>query len=243
MTKVSFPTLLFLVFSVFSYGEPEHVVIAAEDAWTPYANEDGTGMANDVIKAAFDAVDVTVEFHVYPYARVLRYLDAGSYVAGFNVPIDSESQSKYLLGNTPLYKAYSAYYHNTRWPLGALNRDQLNGELIGVVREYGYGEHYLEMLESGKVVAAEANSDLPNVKRLELGRLDGAIIFIKAANYLRRADEIPDNIQIAFLNEGTDIYLAFSPDHPDGKRMQKLFEKGLREIIANGVRDKILERY
>ncbi|MEO2281968.1 substrate-binding periplasmic protein [Pseudoalteromonas pernae] len=243
MIKRIFAPFLLLLFSTVSVAQTEHVVIAAEDAWTPYSNADGTGMANDLIIAAFDAVDVSVEFHVYPYARVLRYLDAGSYVAGFNVPIDSESQSKYLLGNTPLYKAYSAYYHNTRWPLAALNRDQLNGELIGVVREYGYGQHYLEMLETGKVIAAEANADLPNVKRLELGRLDGAIIFIKAANYLRRADEIPDNIQIAFLNEGTDIYLAFSREHPDGARLQKLFEKGLQIIIDNGERDRILESY
>ncbi|RZF85511.1 transporter substrate-binding domain-containing protein [Pseudoalteromonas sp. CO325X] len=223
--------------------QAERVVIAAEDAWTPYANADGTGMANDIITAAFAAVDVSVDYHIYPYARVLHYLDTGAYVAGFNVPIDAISKEKYLLGSTPLYKAYSAYYHNTQRALKITNRAQFNGELVGIVRGYGYGDQFLALVAEHKVVAAYANSDLPNMRRLMLGRLDSALIFIKSANYLRRTQGISDNIQVAFINEGTDIFLAFSPHHPDGERLQKLFEQGLKKIIENGARDAILARY
>ena len=60
-----------------------------------------------------------------------------------------------------------------------------------------------------------------------MGRLDSALIFIKVANLLQRQQVLPKEVQLAFINEGTDIYLAFSRNHPDAMRLQKKFELGL----------------
>ncbi len=49
----------------------ETIKIAAEDDWIPYARADGTGLANEIIKAAFEAVGINVEYKVVPYARAL----------------------------------------------------------------------------------------------------------------------------------------------------------------------------
>ncbi|WP_283710862.1 substrate-binding periplasmic protein [Pseudoalteromonas prydzensis] len=237
-------TLLILLLSTFTvWAETEQITIAAEDSWPPYANADGIGLANEIITAAFATQNIEVEFHVYPYARVLHYLDTAAYVAGFNVPIDAVTKQKYLLGDTPLYEAFSAYYQNTEQPLEIVNREQFNGQSVGVVRGYGYGQHHLDLIAKNAITIADANTDSANVKRLMMGRLDSALIFIKVANLLQRQQVLPKEVQLAFINEGTDIYLAFSRNHPDAMRLQKKFELGLQEIISTGERDSILAKY
>ena len=93
------------------------------------------------------------------------------------------------------------------------------------------------------ITIAEANTDSANVKRLMMGRLDCALIFIKVANLLQGQQVLSKEIQLAFMNEGTDIYLAFSRNHPDAVRLQKKFEFGLQKITNTGERDSILAKY
>jgi len=64
-------TTLLLSLSLSSAITAETIKIAAEDDWIPYARADGTGLANEIIKAAFQAVGVKVEYRVVPYARAL----------------------------------------------------------------------------------------------------------------------------------------------------------------------------
>ena len=61
-------TTLLLSLSLSSAITAETIKIAA---WIPYAKADGTGLANEIIKAAFQAVGVKVEYRVVPYARAL----------------------------------------------------------------------------------------------------------------------------------------------------------------------------
>ena len=234
---------IFLLISSSTWADNKKIIIAAEDAWAPFANPDGTGMAHEVIIAAFATQNIDVEFHVFPYARVLHYLDSGAYVAGFNVPIDKLTEQKYLLGSTPLYEAYSGYYHNTNKPLAITTREDFTGESVGVVRGFGYGQHHIDLIADKYIYAVPTSSDEANIKRLILGRLDSALIFLKVANLLKRQHKLPDEIELAFINEGTDIYLAFSKSHPQSKHYQAIFENGLFTIITNGERERILSSY
>lgn len=241
MLKIIIFVLLLLPTS--TWADNNKIIIAAEDAWAPFANPNGTGMAHEIITAAFATQNVDVEFYVFPYARVLHYLDTGTYIAGFNVPIDKITEQKYLLGSTPLYEAYSAYYYNTDKPLIAVDRETFSGESVGVVRGFGYGQHHIDLVSEQYIYAQPTSSDEVNVKRLILGRLDSALIFVKVANLLKRQHKLPDEIELAFINEGTDIYLAFSKLHPQSQHYQVIFEKGLFAIIANGERERITSSY
>ena len=222
----------------------EVITIAAEDDWIPYARNDGTGLANDIIKSAFESVGITVEYKVFPYSRVLYYLKEGEYAAGFNVPLDEKSRKNFILGKQPLFEADSAYYYNTDSPLKALTRDELeHGERIGVVRGYGYGDHYLNLVEKGLINEEEANSETCNLKKLAAGRIDATILYEKTAGILISRMHLDKRIKTAFNNEKTPIYLAFSKNHPAGKYYCDKFDEGMRKIKANGVYEKIMESY
>lgn len=239
----------FLLLSLFiGFGLPQvqaiEIVIAAEDDWIPYARMDGTGLANEVIKAAYTSIGIKVRYDVYPYARVLRLVSTGKYVAGFNVPLDEESKERFLLGKEPLYEAVSAYYQHRQKPLSAKNSDQIdNGLVIAVVRGYGYGDHYLVLRNQGRIVELVSNSEAGNLKMLSAGRMDATIIYDKTANILLDQLKLQDIIEYAFINEATPIYLAFSRSHPQGQYFLDKFDEGMKRIKADGTYQRIMNSY
>ena len=227
-----------------SVGFAETITIAAEDDWIPYASKDGTGLSNEIIRAAFESVGIEVKYKVLPYARVLDTVEKGSFIAGFNVPLDAQSQSKYLLGKKMLFEAISAYYSNKDKPLIAKDRDQLtNGEKIGVVRGYGYGDHYLKLVEKGAINEEVTSAEATNLKKLAAGRIDGTIIFNKTANILIKKLNLESKIIFSFINEKTPIYLAFSKAHPKGQYYLDKFDEGMKKIQDNGAYQKIMNSY
>ena len=58
----------------------ETVDIGVEDAAAPWSQADGTGYANDLVRASFRAVGVDVRLHVLPYARCKQHVVKGELV-------------------------------------------------------------------------------------------------------------------------------------------------------------------
>lgn len=225
-------------------AQVEEVLIAAEDDWIPYARNDGTGLANEIIIAAYESIGIKVRYNIYPYARVLRLVSTGQYVAGFNVPLDEESKERYLLGEEPLYDAVSAYYQHSQSPLIAKKSQQLNnGRVIGVVRGYGYGDHYLKLRNEGRIIELVSNSESSNLKMLSAGRMDATIIYDKTANILLKQLKLEHVVEYAFINDSTPIYLAFSKVHPKGQYFSDKFDEGMRTIKSNGTYQRIMNSY
>ncbi|WP_076407628.1 ABC transporter substrate-binding protein [Shewanella sp. UCD-KL12] len=222
----------------------ETIEIAAEDDWVPYAQADGTGLANEIIIAAFQSVDISIIFRVMPYARALSYIEHGKIIAAFNVPLDAQSNEKYILGEEKLFDAVSAYYYCSDKQVTIMNREQLlNHEVVGVVRGYGYGDHYLSLVKEGHILEEIANSEVDNLRNLALGRIDFTIIYDKTANILVQQLQLESKIRFGFENETTAIYLAFSRTHPQGLYYSQQFDLGMKRIRLNGVYQKIMDSY
>ena len=220
------------------------LVLGAEYSWPPYANRDGTGLSNDIIREAYSAVGVQVEYMLLPYARVLTELDNGTLIAGFNVPLDNETREKYIFGKNKLFDAITNYYQSIERPLSAKRREDLNHEVkVGTVIGFGYGNHFPALVDKGNIIDIRTIADKNNLKKLSINRIDTTIITDKTANLLLKELQLEDKIVIAFQNDTVPMYLAFSKKFPKADHYSSLFDKGMEVILKNGVYTRIINSY
>ncbi|MCF8082252.1 MAG: hypothetical protein K9M96_04100 [Deltaproteobacteria bacterium] len=53
----------------------ETIILGAENDWAPYANQDGTGMSNEIVAAACKAAGIEVRFQVAPMKKYWTRID------------------------------------------------------------------------------------------------------------------------------------------------------------------------
>ncbi len=229
------------LFSGVPIGAAETITLGAENDWIPYANADGTGMSNEIVRAAYQAVGIEVKFQIGPYNRLLKSVRNGDLLGVFNVPKQRSIEDMYLFGRTPLFTALSAYYQNPERPLKATRKEELvHGETVGVVFDYGYGDFFSN---NDKIKKVEVRSDLLNLRKLAKGRIDATILYDKTARKLIQEDGLTGKVEKAFDSETADIYLAFSKKFPKAAHYAEKLDEGLTIIKADGTYQKILEGY
>ncbi len=219
----------------------ETVELAIEDAWEPYANPDGTGMSGEIVTAAFRAVGIAVKLQVRPYARVLVEVRDGRFPGGLNVAREPSTAPDFLWGQEMLFQADAHYYHHIERPLAAQSAAGLrNGERIGVIRGYEYGEQFFRNNAISKEWVSRHDQ---NISKLLAGRVDAIIMFDKTANLLLAENDLERQIVPAFPCESSLIYVAFSLKHPRAAYFAGRLDEGLRIIKANGTHAAITARY
>ncbi len=230
-----------LILGSCSVALAETITLGAENDWAPYANPDGTGMANEIVRAAYKAVGIHVDFKVAPYNRLLKEVRDGTLLGAFNVPKESANESVYLFGSAPLFVARSAYYHNREHPLSASRKEDLvNGEKIGIVFDYGYGDFFAK---NDRVVKIPVRSDLLNLRKLAKERIDATILYDKTADKIIAENGLKDEIVKAFDSESSNIYVAFSKSYPKAAYYAKKLDEGLAVIRSNGRYERIVNAY
>jgi polar amino acid transport system substrate-binding protein len=219
----------------------ETVELAIEDAWEPYANADGTGMSSDIVRAAYQAVGIEVKLRVRPYARVLIEVRNGNVAGGLNVAREPSTAPDFLWGQELLFQADPHYYHLTDRPLQAKSAVELqNGERVGVIRGYEYGEQFFRNDAISKEWVSRHDQ---NISKLLAGRVEAIIMFDKTANLLLAKNDLDKQIVPAFPCESSLIYVAFSLNHPRAAYFAGKLDEGLRIIKANGVHAAIAAKY
>ncbi len=219
----------------------ETIILGAENDWSPYSNENGTGMANEIVLAAFKAVGIDVKFNVGPYNRLLKMVRDGELPGVFNVPRESSNEKDYLFGKQPIFTALSAYYHNVKRPLSARSKEELkNGEKIGVVFDYGYGDFFSG---NDKIEKIPVRSDQLNLRKLAKERIDATILYDKTARKLLKEEGLSSVIAKAFDSESGEFYVAFSKRFPDAQKYADKLDEGLGALKDSGELKRIMDSY
>jgi polar amino acid transport system substrate-binding protein len=140
-----------------------------------------------------------------------------------------------------LFQADAHYYRHADRPLAAKSAAGLqNGERIGVIRGYEYGEQFFR---NDAINKEWVSRHAQNISKLLAGRLDAIIMFDKTANLLLARNGLEKRISPAFPCESSMIYVAFSLRHPRAAYFAGKLDEGLRIIKANGVHATIAAKY
>lgn len=221
------------------------IVLMVEDAAAPWSAPDGSGYANDLVRAAYAAVGEKVELQVVPYARCKQFVMRGLAAGCFSMSEAPELQGVVKFAEVPLFRVFPRFYFNAARPLGVVKESDFKaGMRIGVVNGYEYPGAVRALAQRG-VLLEVSRSESVNLKKLALGRLDAALIMtdaIKSDAVMLREAEV-DNLVFGFALAPMGSYLGFSSEHADGDAARSLFNRGYALISGNGVRRAIAAKW
>jgi polar amino acid transport system substrate-binding protein len=236
-TYLKLTALIFLLHAVTLNARP--IIIGAEDSWPPYSDRNGQGISTNIIQAAFAKSGEVPEIHVRAYARVLQEIKTGKLDAGYNVTRQASTEKNFIFGDEPLFKANAYWYFFNSNKTYASIEAIPNNTKVGVIIDYEYGDAYEKQRQRFIEIKVARQSQL--IKMLQQGRIEAALMFEEEANHtLKELGLAESTIQRGFLNHTSDIYLAFSRQHPASAERAKLFDKGIRELKKTGEYQKLL---
>lgn len=215
------------------------VVLVAEDDWYPYsARQDGkaVGMAVDIVRAAFAAVDVAVELKSMPYARCMQVVKQGVELGCFDTLKDDTTRDAYLFHERPLFTATIGIYARSDFS-GTLSAADLKGRRVGLTNGYTYGDAVEKNAAIHKDVAP---NDLLTMRKLVADRVEVALVYTRVADWLQtQHPELRGRVRQVGVLLQDGLYISFSKSHPDAPRVLPLLDRGLAKIRANGTHARI----
>lgn len=221
------------------------IEIMVEDAAAPMSNPDGSGYANEIVLAAFAAMDTPVKLTVVPYARCKKYVLSGAVAACLSMADAPELSGKVRLSGLPLFYAYPRFYYHASHPLTARSLADLKpGLRIGIVNGYEYPAEILRLTERG-IHLLEARSEETNLKKLAVGHID---LVVSMMDDFKSDDALiaragVQQVQFAFETTPQGSYIGFSSLHPQGEQARLLFNRGYAAIVLNGTRAAIERKW
>jgi polar amino acid transport system substrate-binding protein len=218
---------------------PGALTLAVEDAAAPWSMPDGTGLANDVVRAALAAAGQEVRFEVVSYARCKRMAVDGAVAGCLTMSPDPELAASVELPALPIFTVDVELVGRRDARLAASDaRGRLaGGAVVGVVVGYEYPDTLRRLARAGHVVLVPARSEEINLRKLADGRVDAAVVTVNATRplaYLAARAHVPGAVRPLGALGRMPAYVGFSRAHPGGARGRAAFEAGMRRIAASG---------
>jgi polar amino acid transport system substrate-binding protein len=246
MLPVFLTIVMFLMVAQIAEGREKLEIYVENDA-APWSKADGTGYANDLVKAIYDAVDVDVDFEVVPYARCKKYTETGESVGCFNMAKTPEVENSITFSEIPLFFAHISYFHNTENPLSASKSEDIKkGTIVGTVIGYEYDDIFYELEKEGQIIVESTRSEEMNIKKLGTGRLDAVILWnneTKPADFIIEKAGMTGKVALAFHSTKLELHMGFSNAHPKGEWALQKYKEGIKLIQSNGVYEQITRNW
>ena len=214
--------------------ELPRLALGVEDSWPPYAKANGEGISVELVKAALESVDQPVEFHIKPYARVLREIESGQLDGGFNVTRQASTEKRFVFGDAPLLVAHGSFFFSPDRVWNFETQDQIpDGARVGVIIDYEYGNQY--EFHRTRFKETRVSSQRQLVRMLLAGRLDMVIMFDRVARYTLVEMDLPEDALVKGVrSHSSDIYVVFSRRNTFARDYARLLEFGLQRIRDSG---------
>ncbi|WP_374350911.1 substrate-binding periplasmic protein [Chitinimonas sp.] len=213
----------------------ETIVLGAEDDWLPFSgiiDGQARGFAVDVVREAYQAAGIEVQFESLPYARCMAESKAGKILGCFDAARNSLLEPHYLWHARPLFTARINIYALNSSNDADLTPKDLEKQEVGVTNGYEYGEAFDT---NPLIVRSVSNQDIQGFRKLVAGRVKYMVAYEKVTDYLlRRYPAIAGRFKAVGMTAEPALYIAFSRHFPRSAYYVDRFNSGLDLITKNG---------
>ncbi len=219
----------------------EKVVLATHD-YSPYYNNQDKGLLADLYRAAFQAVNLDVEFRAYPIGRGVQFLalDKVDATSPGRILTDVTEWSDYIFVDVLKIQIcwiyYAPYFQGKNPP----KEEDVKNHNLSIINFSPYRKLYdQQQLNYITVTNPEQHIRLLRGSRVqfsELTRIAG--LWTAGIEFVHEKEQfkcIPWKID--------EIGLAFNGNSLRSKRLAALFRQGLESLKKDGIYIEILERY
>ena len=234
---------LSVICMLFSFAAHAATITAAQDPWAPFVQKDASspGVSVEIIVEAFKTQGHTVDFKIMPWSRSLEEVKAGR-VDVLVATWYTEDRTSYLKYSDPYLENSLKFIKRSGDSFEYNGIDSLKGKTVGIVRNYGYGDEFLNAKTFKK---PESNDFVSNAKKLTAKRIDLTLEdeLVAKSTLSNAGMNLSD---FAFTNNALSVnplHVTMGLANPNHSEYINAFNKGLAEIKSNGTFDKILARY
>ena len=218
-------------------------ITAAVPTWAPcvQAGEEMLGVSVEIVTEAFKTQGYRVDLKLMPWSRSLEELKSGRVDSSVAVWF-TEERSTFLAYSEPYLENAVKFIKRRNDDFEYNGIESLNGKTVGVIRNYGYGDEFLNAKSFRKPAS---NDFVSNAKKLSAKRIDLTIEDELVAKYeLAKAGfKVEDFSFTKNALSVNPLYMTVSLSIPQHAEYIEAFNKGLVEIRANGTYDEIMVRY
>lgn len=210
---------------------PDQIRLASE-AWRNYTNEDGSGLAWDVLRQVFEPVGVKVKTRSVPYTRSVGLAQRGEVDAWVGAYRDETEGVLYARWHYDSDHIYALGLASTPAPTLAT----LGNYRLAWVRGYKY-DTYLPNIHTFNQIERR-DGILP---MLQHKRADLYIDALTEARYTLDQAPDPSLFKLTHLAE-LPLFLGFT-DNERGRALMVLFDQRMDALVKNGELKPIFERW
>lgn len=236
--------ILFLCSPSFAGGEP---VVLTSLEWPPYTGKGipDNGATASVVRAAFKAVGYEVEFRFLPWNRARDAALADPDVMGYFPEYPSKEREREFLFSDSVGKSPIGMAMRTGKNLIWNTYSDLAKYRIGTVSGYVNDERFDELAEKGVIKVDRSASDALNLRKVEAGHVDLAVVDVAVFEFLMSNDPwlslrkgeldiVPRMLAIH------NLHVCFRPG-PEGEKLRDLFNRGLSAIYPMTIQREYME--
>lgn len=224
----------------------EPIKIIMENGASPWSKDDGTGYANEIVKAALNAVHVETQYSVQPYSRCKANVISGEAAACLSMSFSEDTKSSVVFSQKPLFICNSDVYTQKGGNLIVKSPiDIPKGTVVGVVAGYEYPPSVQKLKERG-IDFIEYPSEKSLLKKLASGKVNFVIINnndLKPVSSLIAEVGADKKVAFAFTAGTLESYIGFSKKHERGDWLKAKFDEGYELISKDGSLDKIQKKW
>lgn len=243
--------IVFIFYMSITAAAIAETITLVADEWPPFnavPNSQKEGLLVDVARTVFEEKGIQVSYQILPWKRAVEMTRDGLHNG--LIGASKTDAPGFIFPDEELSRNYISFYvrKGSKWKF--VNRKDVEQVALGVISGYDYRKWLLEYITAyqdnpDRIQIMTGDKPLErNLLKLIDGRIDavvdnGAVIINVARNM-----GVQDKIALAGRGtEPSNIYIAFSPNHPESKKYAAILSQGMLELRKDGRLQKILLKY